>query len=83
MSRDILEWYRKCTDFANSREPSNRPHGKLVKVATRAPLDIVALDILSGLSVSPEKHKYLLVATDYFSKWIEDYPLEIRRLPRA
>jgi len=39
-------------------------------------MDIVAIDILSGLPVTKERHKYLLVATDYFTKWTEAYSLK-------
>jgi len=36
---------------------------------TGAPLDIVAIDILSGLPTMPDGLKYILVVTDYFIKW--------------
>jgi len=50
-------------------------HGKLRKVFAGAPLDLVAIDILSGMPVTPDGLKYVLVVTDYFSKWTEAYAL--------
>jgi len=47
----------------------------LQKVLTGAPLDIVAIDILSGLLTTKDDSKYILVLTDYFTKWSEAYPL--------
>jgi len=38
-------------------------------------MDLVAIDILSGLPARPDGYKHLLVATDYFSKWLEAVPL--------
>jgi len=76
MGKAVENWYKQCQDCATSKGPPNRPHGKLTKVITGAPMDIVAIDILSGLPVTKEGHKYLLVATDYFTKWAEAYPLK-------
>ena len=38
-------------------------------------MDIVAIDILSGLPLVTDGSKYILVSTDYFTKWSEAYPL--------
>jgi len=38
-------------------------------------MNLVAIDILSGVPVTPDGYRYTLVATDYFSKWLEAYPL--------
>ena len=40
------------------------------------PLDIVAIDILSGLPTTQEGYRYILVLTYYFTKRSEAYPLK-------
>jgi len=68
MRKDVNQWYKQCPE---------QPHGKLTKVFTGAPLDIIAIDIdiLYGLPQTANGTKYLLVFTDYFTKWIEAFPL--------
>ena len=39
-------------------------------------MDVVAIDILSGLLATSENFKYILVITDYFTKCAEAYPLK-------
>jgi len=75
MRKDVDAWCRQCEGCAISRGPPSRPHGHLRKVSDGAPMDLVAIEILSGLPVTPDSYKYLLVATDYFSKWLEAVPL--------
>ena len=60
MKRDVSQWCRQCATYAQV---------KLQTVITGAPLDIVAVDILSGLPQTPDGMKYILVLTDYFIKW--------------
>jgi len=69
MKRDIAQWCRQCSICAQCKSPPTRRQGKLQKLITGAPLDIVAVDILSGLPQTPDGMKYILVLTNYFTKW--------------
>jgi len=75
MRRDIAHWYRQCPQCAMSNGSPLRPHGKMQNILVGAPLDLVTIDILSGLPTASDGSKYLLVAVDAFTKWIEAYPL--------
>ena len=75
MRRDIAHWYRQCPQCAMSKSSPLRPHGKLQNIPVGAPLDLVTIDILSGLPTASDGSKYLLVAVDAFTKWVEAYPL--------
>jgi len=65
MKGDVVRWTKECETCAQCKGPPTRRHGKLQKVLTGAPLDIVAVDILSGLPVTRDGNKYTLVLTDY------------------
>ena len=40
------------------------------------PFEVVGLDILTGLPVTPSGNRHLLVVVDFFSKWTEAFPLK-------
>ena len=62
-------------DVPLAEGPPSQPHGHLRKVSAGAPIDLVAIDILSGLPATADGYKYLLVATDYFTKGLEAIPM--------
>jgi len=75
MRRDVFNWCSQCAECQKSKPAPSKAHGQLQKVITGAPLDIVAVDILSGLPSANDGSKYILVLTDDFTKWSEAYAL--------
>jgi len=74
MRRDTDAWCRQCEGCAICRGLPSRPLGHHRNVSAGAPMDLVAIDILSGLPTTADGHKYLLVATNYFTQWLEAIP---------
>jgi len=68
MRQDIIRWCRQCQHCAKGKGPPLRPHGQLQKIPVGAPMDLVTMDILSGLPTADDGSKYLLVVVDAFTK---------------
>jgi len=68
LNKDVHTWCQQRHQCQSSKGPPARPHGRLQKVITGEPMDI-------GLPLATDGSKYILVATDYFTKWSEAYPL--------
>ena len=75
MKKDIDTWCLECQSCQQSKPAPSRAHGKLQKVITGAPMDMLAIDILSGLPTATDGNKHIMVCTDYFTKWSEAYAL--------
>jgi len=75
LNADVHEWRRQCAQCARAKGAPLRPHGHMRNIIAGAPLDLVTMDILSGLPVAADGSKYILVLCDHFTKWVEAYPL--------
>ena len=70
---------RKETKFVWSSEADEAfarlKTAMLVKVSAAAPMDLVTIDILSGLPQATDGSTCIIVAVDYMTKWAEAYAL--------
>lgn len=72
---DVRQWCRNCVDCASHKTHGRAPCAHLQPSVTSRPCERVALDILGPLPETGNKNKYILVVGDYFSKWMEMFPL--------
>ncbi|XP_056698534.1 uncharacterized protein [Spinacia oleracea] len=69
---DLVKRCGRCQEFANlTRMPAN----DLTTVQAVLPFDRWGMDILGPFPVASGQRKFLIVAVDYFTKWIEAEPL--------
>ena len=73
--KDVEEWCRTCTECQHRKSPRSMNRAPLQSIDTgEGPFEKIALDILK-LPVTARKNQYVLLIEDYFSKWVEAFPL--------
>ena len=75
MRADVRSSIRKCERCAKRKSPPRRSRAPLQQIQVGFPLERVALDIIGPLPETKDGNRWILVVGDYFTKWIEAYPL--------
>ena len=75
MSDDVKEWLGQCVVCVNRKSPVGRHH-PFWNIPTGHRWDRIAMDILDVCDPMPDSYRYILVITDYFSKWTEAFPIK-------
>eukprot|EP00253_Pinus_taeda_P026102 PITA_26102 len=75
--RDAHEYVRKCRNCQTSSGRQKKSAFPLQPVNIEQPFEQWGLDIIGEITHNSSKqHKYILTATDYFTKWVEEIPLK-------
>ena len=75
MHQEVDQWIRTCPSCATRKSAPQRNRGPLQTIKAGYPLQVVAVDILGPLMESVAGKSYILVAGDYFTKWMEAYAI--------
>ena len=75
MQREALEYVRKCNQCQRFAPSIHQPGGILNPLSSPWSFAQWGLDIVGPFPKAVENKKYLLVGTDYFTKWVEAEPL--------
>lgn len=72
MYSDVEFWCKSCVDCATKKTPKNRPKAPLNPLpAVSGPFDRVAVDVLGPFPPTYNSNKYILVFSDYLTRWPE------------
>ena len=74
-SEDAVEWCKTCPTCAARKNPSHKSRAPLQSMTAGYPLQLVAVDIVGPLTPSKSENTYILVASDYFTRWVEAYAI--------
>lgn len=75
MKQDVELWCRKCLSCAKRKSPPKKTRAPLCQQLSGCPLERVAIDFAGPLPETTSYNRYIMVVTDYFTKYSEAYPI--------
>ncbi|KRX51283.1 Retrovirus-related Pol polyprotein from transposon [Trichinella sp. T9] len=75
MSGDVNAWCRTCMQCARRKGLTNNNRAPMHAITEGYFLQQVGVDILAPLERTTSGNQYVLVLTDYFTKWRATFPL--------
>ncbi|CAL2277698.1 unnamed protein product [Prunus armeniaca] len=75
--KDCIEYAKGCKDCQRHGPIQHVPAGPMNPIVKAWPFKGWAMDVIGQIYPKSSKgHKYILVATDFFTKWVEAVPLK-------
>lgn len=72
---DVKKWCANCSSCLARKTAPPHPRAPLQPIRVTHPLEIVAVDIMGPFPVNENGNSYILVAEDYFTKWLEAWAI--------
>ncbi|CAC5368135.1 unnamed protein product [Mytilus coruscus] len=76
MREDIDIWISQCDICGANKPPHKSSRAPLGTMPVGAPLDRLTTDFLGPLPTTSRCNKFILTVTDYFTKWVEVFPVK-------
>ena len=74
-SLDVKTWCQTCAVCASRKSSAPKNCAPLQTIKAGSPMQVIAVDIMGPLPESSNKNSYILVVGDYFTRWMEAYPI--------
>eukprot|EP00731_Ephydatia_muelleri_P002128 Em0001g2128a len=73
---DVQNWCNTCAACISRKTPAPKQRASLQSILVGQPMQLVAVDILGPLPESGNGNSFILVVGDYFTRWMEAYPIQ-------
>ncbi|VDI49711.1 Hypothetical predicted protein [Mytilus galloprovincialis] len=75
IGNDVTSHRKMCQIYNRLKSSSRKPTAPLVDYRVGNPMNRIAIYIMGPLPITKNKNIYLLVIGDYFTRWMEIYPI--------
>ena len=72
---DVHNWCRSCVNCNTRKLSAPARRAPMGTITAGYPMQIVATDLVGPLPESENGNRYILVVADYFTRWMEAFPL--------
>ena len=75
LQRDVRHYVAGCEKCQKSKGPLKKPRAPMQIVGASRPMERIATDILGELPITDKGNRYILVVSDYYTKWTEAFSM--------
>lgn len=75
MYKDVEHWCKSCTECSMRKSPRNSNKAPLLPIPVEGAFDRVAVDVLGPFPLSNKGNRYIVVFSDYLTRWCEAFPV--------
>ena len=75
MYKDVEHWCKSCTECSMRKSPRNSKKAPLLPIPVEGAFDRVAVDVLGPFPPSNMGNRYIVVFSDYLTRWCESFPV--------
>ena len=75
LEQDVKIYVTGCDTCQKAKEPIPTKRAPMQVARSGYPMERIAVDMLGELPVTERGNKYVLVVSDYLTKWTESYPM--------
>ena len=75
MFKDVEHWVKSCVECSMRKSPANSKKTLLLPIPVEGAFDRVAADVLGPFPPSSKGSRYIVVFSDYLTRWVEAFPV--------